>query len=309
MLEVSIYLVSGLLIFFLGLSLTESSLKKMAAQRVKTVLKLCTSNLVSAILTGIIVTAIIQSSSAVTVMIIGLISGGFMTISQGMGVIIGSNVGTTVTMHILTLKVNHLEWMLAFIGLLLVIYGLLKRRSEIKYGGFVIWGFSLIFFGLTTLQLALVPLGNHPTAVNLLIQFSKNPFLAIIAGLVFTGLIQSSSATSGLLLTIATQGMISLQGALGIILGSNIGTCVTALLAGLKVNKLARRIAYFHIIFNFFGVLLFIPMLDSFTILINSLSNDLGRQIAVAHTVFNLTTAILILPFIKIWRQILAKDL
>lgn len=309
LLEVSIYVVIGLLIFFLGLSLVESALRKITAQRLKAVLKLCTSNLASSIITGIVVTAVIQSSSAVTVMIISLVSGGVMSITQAMGVMIGSNIGTTVTLHILTFEINQWEWIFGFIGLVLLIYGLLNKRSEIQQGGLVFVGFSLIFFGLTILQLALAPLKTHPFAVSLFVQLGQKPFLAILAGLCFTALIQSSSATSGLVLTLATGGMISLKAALGIILGSNIGTCVTAILAGIKVNILARRIAYFHVIFNCFGVLVFIPLLDNFTVLINSLSMDLGRQIAVAHTLFNLATAILILPSLKLWERILGDDL
>ncbi len=299
------HVLGGLIIFFVGLNLAEKSLKKGVGDGLKNILSLFTSNTLSGILTGLLVTAVIQSSSAVSVMVIGFISGGVMTLSQGMGVIIGSNIGTTVTLHILSLKINNLEWILCAFGLILYIGGRLNRNYKVKYSGIVCLGFGLIFLGLTILQMGVAPLQNQPIVIDWLQKFGQKPFLAILAGMVLTAFIQSSSATSGLVLTIAGQGMITLTGAIALILGSNIGTCFTALLAGIKVTRSARRLAYFHVIFNFFGVLLFIPMLKGFVALVSLMAVNLGRQIALAHTLFNLATAIAILPFIKFLEKLL----
>ncbi|AZR72430.1 hypothetical protein BBF96_02880 [Anoxybacter fermentans] len=308
MLKVILFVFIGLVVFFQGLHMAEKGLKKGAGTRLKRILEIFTSNLINSIITGTIVTAIIQSSSAVSVMVIGFVSGGVMTLYQGMGVIIGANIGTTMTIHILSLKMNHLEWILCLLGLLLMAYGWVKKVSRTWYSGLISFGFGLIFLGLNLLQVGLSPLQYHPMFLRWLMRFSTQPLLGIVSGLSFTALIQSSSATSGIVLTLARQGMLALKGAIGVILGSNIGTCITAVLAALKTNRFARRIACFHVIFNCFGVLLFIPMLNRFTKLITFLASEPGKQVAIAHTLFNLITAVIILPFIKPLEQLL-RDL
>lgn len=307
LLKIIFSLVFGLIIFFFGLALSEKGLKKSAGSNLKNILRLFSSNLLSGIITGIFITAIIQSSSAVSVMTIGFVNSGIMTFYQGLGVIIGSNIGTTVTIHILSFKIPYIEWFLGIIGIVLLSIGSYKKQTAWKYSGLILLGFGLIFLGLTILQFAVAPLQYHPKVMGWLMNFAVQPLLGIIAGMGFTALIQSSSATSGLVLTIANQGMITLKGAIGVIWGSNIGTCITALIAGIRVNKTARNIAYFHVIFNIFGVLIFIPFLDYFTRVVADLSSDLGKQISIAHTLFNILTAIVIIPFIRLLANFLER--
>ncbi|MCK4260535.1 MAG: Na/Pi cotransporter family protein [Halanaerobiales bacterium] len=305
MLEIILYMTIGLVLFFVGLHFSELGLKKSTGIRLQQILETFTSNIIAGIITGAIVTSVIQSSSAVTVMVIGFVNGGVMTIYQGMGVIIGSNIGTTITMHILSLKINYLESGLLLFGFAVMVLGWIKRKREISYGGLVSIGFGLIFLGLELIQTGVTPLQYNPRIMGWLMKFGDQPILGIFSGLGFTALIQSSSATSGIVLSIARQGMMTLKGAIAIILGSNVGTCVTALLAAMKTNKIARRVAYFHVIFNIFGVLFFIPILNNFSILVSRFSSDLGCQIAFSHTIFNFTTAIIILPFLRFLEHLL----
>lgn len=308
MLEIIFYASLGLTLFFIGLHLTEKGLVKGTGTRLGRILQFFTSNTLTGILTGTMVTALIQSSSAVSVMVIGFVGGGVMTISQAIGVIIGANIGTTMTIHILSLQMQYLEWILSFSGLVVMVYGWMMRRERIIHSGLVALGFGLIFWGLKVIQLGLAPLQYQPGVMRWLMEFTTQPMLGILAGLGLTALIQSSSAVSGILLTIARQGMITLTGAIGVILGSNVGTCVTAMLAGVKSNAIARRVAYFHLIFNCFGVLLFIPFLGIFSQWVVLLADELGRQIALAHTIFNIITAIIILPFINPLGRILSGN-
>lgn len=306
MLETIFYTSLGLILFFIGLHLTEKGLIKGTGTRLERTLQFFTSNTLTGILTGIMVTALIQSSSAVSVMVIGCVGGGVMTISQAMGVIIGANIGTTMTIHILSLQMQYLEWILSLGGFVIMVYGWMMRREKIIHSGLVALGFGLIFWGLKSIQLGLTPLQYLPGIMEWLMELTTRPKMGILAGFGLTALIQSSSAVSGILLTIARQGMITLTGAIGVILGSNVGTCVTAMLAGIKSNSIARRVAYFHLIFNCFGVLISIPFLGIFSQWIALLTDELGRQIALAHTIFNIITTILILPFLNPLGRILS---
>jgi phosphate:Na+ symporter len=298
LLEIILYVVIGLIVFFLGMHLAEQGLVKGSGSRLQEILHMFTSNAFTGLLSGMMVTAVIQSSSAVSVMVIGFVSAGVMTLYQGMGVILGANIGTTVTMHILALKVDSLQYWLIVVGVLVLVAGWFRRSRTWHCTGLVLLGFGLIFGGLALLQHGVEPLQYHSSILRLLMRCGDEPLLGVGAGMVFTAIIQSSSATSGIVLTLIRQGMLSMSGAVGIILGANMGTCVTALLAGLKATQLARRLAIFHILFNTYGVILFLPFLSQFSKLVTLLSLEPGRQIAIAHTVFNLITAFFILPFL-----------
>lgn len=299
LLTMILYVVTGLLIFFFGMHLAERGLVRGSGERLQHILHTFTGNLPSAVMTGTIVTAIVQSSSAVSVIVIGFVNGGVMSLYQGMGVILGANIGTTMTMHILTFQAESLEWWLIGLGLLAIVAGWVNHKQVVVYGGIVTVGFGLIFVGLSLLQEGVAPLQNEPFVIEWLMRFGNQPMLAILVGAGLTGIIQSSSAVSGIVLTIIRQGMITTTGAIGVILGANVGTCVTALLAGVNTNQIARRLAYFHLLFNLFGVVLFIPILRIFSQFVMTLSPDPGRQIALAHTIFNLTSVILITPLLK----------
>lgn len=299
MLEIILYMILGLAVFFAGLILAEKGLVLSSGERLKKVLKMFTSNVVSAMITGTIVTAIVQSSSAVSVITIGFVSSGVMTLAQAMGVILGANIGTTVTMHILALNIHSLEWILCLGGLLIMILSIFAKKPVWRYTGIAVFGFGLIFFGLSIMEWGVAPLQYNQGAVDMLARFGAEPLLAIFAGTLFTGVIQSSGVTSGIVLVMVREGMMNLMGGIGIILGANIGTCGTALLASIKANRVARCVAYFHVIYNILGVLMFIPMMQGFCLLISTLGTDLGRQIAIAQTIFNVVTAVLTIPLLK----------
>lgn len=303
-----LYVSAGIAFFFLGMSLAERGLVKGSGDRLKETLRVFTGNLGSAIITGTIVTAVVQSSSAVSVIVIGFVNGGVMTLYQGMGVILGANIGTTMTMHILTAQISSLEWWLMGSGLLLLAAGWVNRSTAFSSGGLIIFGFGLIFWGLNLLQLGVAPLQDEPFAIRWLQRVGDQPLLAILAGAGLTAIIQSSSAVSGIVLTFIRQGMITSLGAIGVILGANVGTCATALLAGVNTNHPARRLAYFHLIFNVFGVALFVPFLQVFAQALVSLSADSGRQIALAHTIFNVVSTILIIPLMRPLASLLETD-
>lgn len=298
MLEIILYVVMGLAMFFWGMHLAEKGLVEGSGSRLQRILHMFTSNAIAGILTGILVTALIQSSSAVSVLVIGFVNAGLMSLYQGMSVILGANIGTTITMHILALQVDSLEGWLMVSGSLLMVTAWVQRRRILYHAGLVLFGFGLIFFGLTLLQKGVEPLQYHPIVMGWLMHLGDEPVLAVLAGLFLTAMIQSSSATSGILLSIVRQGMLSMTAAVGFILGANVGTCVTALLAGVKSNRLARRLALFHVLFNTYGVLIFFPFLSQFSQIVILMDSEPGRQIAIAHTVFNLVTTLLILPFL-----------
>lgn len=307
MLEIILYMILGLAVFFAGLMLAEKGLVLSSGERLKKVLNMCTSNVVSAMITGTMVTAIVQSSSAVSVITIGFVNSGVMTLAQAMGVILGANIGTTVTMHILTLDIHYLEWALCLTGLVIMLLSVPAKKPTIRFAGLALFGFGLIFFGLTIMEFGVAPLQYNQGAVDLLALFGAEPVLAILAGTLFTAVIQSSGVTSGIVLVMVREGMMNLLGGIGIILGANIGTCGTALLAAVKANRVARSVAYFHVIYNVLGVLMFIPMLQGFCLLVSTLGTDIGRQIAIAQTVFNVVTAVLTIPLLKPLERLLTK--
>ena len=308
MLQIIILMLIGMAVFFCGLYLGEKGLVLGNGDRLKRTLQMFTSNIFAALLTGTIVTAITQSSSAVSVIVIGFVSGGVMNLYQAMGVILGANIGTTMTMHILALNITNLQWWLLAIGVLGMILGKMMKKDSQFYAGVSTFGFGLIFLGLAVLQAAVEPLQYDSGAVGLFAHFGTQPLLALVVGTLFTAIIQSSGVTSGIVLVLARQGMINLPGAIAIILGANVGTCATALLAAIRASSVARAVAYFHVLYNVLGVLMFIPLLPAFTALVSMWGNDLGYQIALAQTVFNVVTAILILPFLRPIERLLLRQ-
>jgi len=287
-------LLGGLGLFIYGINLMGEGLERSTGKRLKHLLELLTKNKFMGVLVGTVVTSIIQSSSATTVMVIGLVNAGLMDLGQAVGVIMGANIGTTMTAQLIAFKLTDIALPAIAIGAFI---GLFSKQKSVKFFGQIILGFGLLFFGMQTMETAMKPLASMPEFVNFLSSFSKTPILGVIAGFVTTGVVQSSSATIGILQALAGQGIVNISIALPILFGDNIGTCVTALLASIGTNITARRTALVHLIFNIIGTLIFLTILPLVQMVVVSTSSDPVRQIANAHTFFNITNTLIQLPF------------
>jgi phosphate:Na+ symporter len=242
---------------------------------------------------GAFITMIIQSSSATTVMLVSFVNSGLLNFVQALGVILGSNIGSTVTAQIVAFKVTDYALLLIAVGSIMTLF---SKKDTAKHIGFVILGFGLLFYGMKVMSDTMKPLRTDPTFNSILTSF-ENPFLGILAGAIFTALIQSSSATTGIVITLASSGSITLEAGIPLILGANIGTCITALLAGLKATRDAKRVAIGHVLFNVIGVLVFCFWIPTFADLVAQTTDNVPRQIANAHTIFNIVSTMLFIPF------------
>lgn len=304
-------LFGGLALFLFGMNIMGQSLEKAAGSRLKIILAKLTSNPFKGLLLGVAVTAIIQSSSATTVMVVGFVNSGLMQLGQAIGIIMGANIGTTITSWILSLtglegesliiqllKPSSFTPVLALIGIILYMFGKKERKKDI---GMVLLGFAVLMFGMESMSAAVKPLAEIPEFANILLLFS-NPVLGIIAGAVLTAIIQSSSASVGILQALSATGSVTFGSAIPIIMGQNIGTCVTALLSSIGTTKNARRAAMVHLYFNIIGavvisvVFYILNAIFDFTFVSHSI-NQVG--IAIVHTVFNVLCTAILLPFTK----------
>jgi len=301
----SMQLLGGLALFLFGMDLMSDALKAVAGDKMKNILRKLTSNRFMGAATGAAVTAVIQSSSVTTVLVVGFISANLMTMSQSVGVIMGANIGTTITAQIVAFKVTKAALLMIAIG-----YGMQfsPKSEKIKQYGLMIMGLGMIFFGMSVMSNAMQPLRTYQPFLDLMISMD-NPLIGIGVAALFTALIQSSSATTGIVIVMASQGFISLPAGIALAFGANIGTCVTALLASIGKPREAVRAAAVHVFFNIAGVLvwvMFIPQLADFVRDISPVHPELTgldklgaetpRQIANAHTIFNIANT-----FIFIW--------
>lgn len=310
-----IVLAGGLGIFIYGMMLMGEGLQLAAGDRMRNMLETFTKNRFRGVLAGTTVTALIQSSSATTVMLVGFVNAGLMTLTQSAGVILGADIGTTVTAHIVAFKVIlYLSFPFIALGFLLYVLG---NRRVIKYTGQVLLGFGLLFLGMELMKGAMEPLKVSGTFENWLSTLGTNWFLGLVLGTFITTLVQSSSATTSMVVAMAATGVLSAGGgdplriAIPIILGCNIGTCITAWIASLGTSLPAKRVATAHYLFKITGVLLFLPFLTYFPTLVRWVSDafgaapgDFARQVAWAHTLFNVIMTLLWLPFIKQFIQL-----
>ena len=304
-----ITLLGGLAFFLFGMHVMSSGLERLAGGRLEQVLKKMTSNTFKSFLLGLGITAAIQSSSAVTVMLVG--NSGLMEIGQTIGVIMGSNIGTTVTAWILSLsEINsenpvinllnpsNLSPIIALIGILLIMF---SRKSRKKDAGSICIGFAVLMAGMNMMGDAVAPLADSPAFVSLMTAF-RNPLLGVLAGAVFTAIIQSSSASVGILQALSLTGSVTYGTAIPIIMGQNIGTCVTALISSIGVNKNARKVSVIHISFNLIGTMLFLCVIYGVNLLnpLQFLGNTIGPfEIAVSHSIFNIVTTAVLFPFTR----------
>ncbi|MGI6014068.1 MAG: Na/Pi cotransporter family protein [Oscillospiraceae bacterium] len=304
-------LLGGLAMFLFGMNLMGQALEKSAGNRLKGILSRLTDKPIKGLLLGAGVTAVIQSSSATTVMVVGFVNSGLMKLSQATGVIMGANIGTTITAWLLSLtglegdnlvvqllKPSSFTPVLAVIGVILYMFIKQEKKKDI---GVVLLGFSILMFGMEAMSGAVKPLASVPAFTNILLMFS-NPILGVLAGALLTGIIQSSSASVGILQALAVTGSVTIGSAIPIIMGQNIGTCITALISSVGTNKNARRTALIHLYFNIIGTIFCLVAFYSlnavvhFAFLTNSI-NAFG--IAVIHTSFNVLCTILLFPFTK----------
>lgn len=294
----------GLGLFLYGMQLMGDGLQKAAGDRLRRLLEVLTGVPIVGVFIGALVTVLVQSSSATTVMVVGFVNAGLMNLAQAISVILGANIGTTITAQMVSLKLTDLALPAIAIGFLLSILG--RTRIE-KQVGQVVLGFGVLFLGMMIMSDGLKPLRTNPLFQQYMIQFGARPLLGVFAGMLFTAAIQSSSAFTGVVISLALQDLIGLDAAISMILGSNIGTCITAMLAAIGANLTARRAALAHVLFNVTGVLLFLPFVGRYTVFISGTADTLAHQAANAHTFFNVFNTILILPFIKPFARLVTR--
>lgn len=289
-------LLGGLALFLYGMQMMSAGLEAAAGNRMKRILERLTSNRILGVLVGAGITAVIQSSSATTVMVVGFVNSGMMTLQQAVWIIMGANIGTTVTGLLIALDVGAMAPLLAFVGVAFVVF---LKKPILHHWGQIIAGLGVLFLGMGMMSDAMMPLRESQFFIDLMTQMS-NPLLGILVGMVFTAIIQSSSASVGILQTLAASGLIGLHSAAFILFGQNIGTCITAVLAAIGTSRSAKRTTIIHLLFNVIGTVIFTTLciLTPLTGLIESLlpATPAG-QIAALHTTFNIVTTLLLLPF------------
>lgn len=294
--ELVLSLLGGLGLFLYGMQMMSTNLEAVAGNRMKQILERLTANRFLGVFVGAGITALIQSSSATTVMTVGFVNSGLMSLRQAVWIIMGANIGTTITGQLIALDVGVLAPLIAFAGIILLIF---VKNKKIQHIGGIVAGIGVLFIGMGMMSDAMVPLRDSPTFVELMTKFS-NPLLGIIVGAVFTAIIQSSSASVGILQALAMGGVINLHSAVFVLFGQNIGTCITALLASIGTSRNAKRATMIHFMFNVIGTVIFVILciLTPFTDFIISLTPDNPvAQIANVHTIFNITTTVILLPF------------
>jgi len=287
-------LFGGMALLLYGIQLSGDGLQRAAGARLRGLLTGLSRNRVLAVASGAGVTAVLQSSSATTVMLIGFVSAGLMAFRQTLGVILGADIGTTLTVQLIAFRITDYALLLVGTGFTVVF---LARRRAVKDVGQALLGFGLMFLGLKLILDGVAPLKANPLAIQLLAAVADNAVIAVLTAAVFSALVHSSAATIGLTLALATGGLIDLRGAVAIVLGANIGTCATALMASIGATAEAKRVAVAHIAFKLLGVAVVFPFIDPLTALVASTAADPARQIANAHTLFNLGISLLFLPF------------
>lgn len=289
-------LLGGLALFLYGMRMMSDGLEDAAGNRMKQILEKLTANRFLGVAVGAGITAVIQSSSATTVMVVGFVNSGMMTLSQAVWIIMGANIGTTITGQLIALDVGMMAPLIAFIGVAMIVF---LKAPKTHCVGKILAGLGIIFIGMDMMSSATLPLQNSEAFVSLMTKFS-NPLLGILAGAVFTAVIQSSSASVGILQTLAVSGLISFPNAVYVLFGQNIGTCVTALLASVGANRSAKRTTIIHLIFNIVGTIIFTTLCLTlpFADWIGGLTpGEPAKQIANMHTVFNIGATLLLLPF------------
>ena len=303
--DIFIGLAGGLAFFLYGMEKMSNGMKATAGNKMRSILASLTRNRFIALIVGAFVTMVIQSSSATTVMLVSFVQAGLLNLAQSMGVILGADIGTTITAQMIAFKLTDYALLMVAIGFLIKMLG---KTEKIKSVGDILLGFGILFFGMKLMSDVMKPLRTYPAFIDLMKDL-ETPFMGILFGAAFTAIVQSSSATTGVLIVLAQQGLITLEGGIPVIFGANIGTCVTAALAGIGASREAKRVAIAHIMFKLAGVCLFIFWIPQFADLIRALADKFNsgtaRQLANAHTLFNVSLGLFFLPFIGLFSKII----
>ena len=293
-------LLGGLALFLYGMQMMSAGLEAAAGDRMKSILERLTANRFLGVLVGAVITAVIQSSSATTVMVVGFVNSGMMTLRQAVWIIMGANIGTTITGQLIALDVGVLAPLFAFVGVAMVVF---VKKPQVRHYGSILAGLGVLFIGMDMMSTAMEPLRDWPAFVELVSTFS-NPLVGILVGAGFTALIQSSSASVGILQALALSGVIGLDSAVFVLFGQNIGTCITAVLASIGTSRNAKRATIIHLLFNIIGTVVFTTLCLVTPLLGLSLVGGVqsltpenpAAQIANMHTLFNIVTTFLLLP-------------
>ena len=302
-------LFGGLALFLYGMEMMSEGMKKCAGDKMRSILAALTKNRVIAMTVGAFVTTIIQSSSATTVMLVSFVQAGLMSFYQTLGVILGADIGTTITAQLVAFKLTDYALVMIAAGFCMRMF---SKRDSIKHLGDAILGFGVLFFGMKLMSSSMAPLRTYSEFINVL-KGLENPLLGVLVGTIFTALIQSSSAFTGIIIVLAQQNLITLDAGIPLVMGANIGTCITAALASIGAGRNAKRVAVAHALFKVAGVLLFIFWIPTFANLIRTLGAEFAvgtaRNIANAHTVFNVSLALIFLPFTTLFGVLVMKIL
>lgn len=302
-------LFGGLAIFIFGMEMMSEGMKKSAGNKMRAILAALTKNRVIALIVGAFVTMVIQSSSATTVMLVSFVQAELMGFAQAIGVILGANIGTTITAQLIAFKLTDYALLMIITGFLM---RFLAKNDNIRFTGEAILGFGFLFFGMKLMGDSMQPLKTYQGFIDIM-KGLENPLIAVLVGSVFTGIIQSSSAFTGIVIVLAQQQMITLEAGIPMILGANIGTCITAGFASIGTARDAKRVAIAHVIFNTLGAALFIFWIPAFADIIRTIAakfnSDTARQIANAHTFFNVSLALIFLPFTTIIARLVYRIL
>jgi len=288
-------MLGGLALFLYGMNMMSNGLELAAGNKMKDILEKLTSNRLLGVIVGALVTAIIQSSSATTVMVVGFVNSGLMSLGSAVWVIMGANIGTTITGQLIAIDISTVAPIIAFVGVAFIVFFKNKKLAAI---GDVIGGLGILFIGMNMMSNAMIPLRTMPEFINIITKF-QNPLIGVLVGAIFTAVIQSSSASVGILQALAKSGVITLPSAIYVLYGQNIGTCITAILASIGASRNAKRTTCIHLLFNIFGTVIFIviSLLFPFADFIQSITPaNVAAQIANTHTIFNIITTLLLLP-------------
>lgn len=297
--DIAIGIMGGLGLFLYGMNLMGDGLQKSAGSKLKRIIELLTSNVIMGVLVGMVVTMVIQSSSATTVMVVGFVNAGIMSLTQAIGVIMGANIGTTITAQLVSLDVDFLAPVALGIGIVIYMFSNKQKHKNIAE---ILIGFGILFTGMDFMKEAVKPLAGYQGFTDMLLSFGHHPILGVLMGFAITAIVQSSSASMGMLIALASQGLIPITAALPILYGENIGTCVTSLISSIGASRNARRAAIMHLTFNVLGSMIFMFILSKPIVAIVTAIDptDAARQIANAHTLFNVINVIVLLPFNKL---------
>lgn len=298
-------LFGGLGLFLFGMQLASEALQRYSANKIKNIFSKLTRTPAKGVGVGIIITFLLQSSSAATVLLVGFVSAGLMSFNNAIGVIMGSAIGTTLTVQLIAFRITDYALLLVAVGAGLLIF---SEKRKTKYIGQTILGFGLIFYGMGVMTAAMSPLKDDPAFTQLMLGLVNRPFLLIVVATVFTAIVQSSAATLAIAMSLAVEGVISLDASIPIMLGANIGTTATALLSSLASTREAKRVALAFLIFKIIGVLAILPFISPFAELVLASSQVITRQIANAHTFFNVLITLLFFPVIS-WFSLLIYKL